>query len=931
MKIVGGVQWAVGSGQWALPTDFLGRLDREGLKCGSIVLAQRKYPMKFRLPLRLPIRTLPASALITALLIAALLSGALPRSFARTEAPIATNKLQQAPGLVVGGTYRQANLVSDLPGVALIEDRLLKNPWGLALKPDSPFWVSDNRSDFATLYSGDVSGIPLVPNSSMPLVTIQNPTLQPMPLLPTAVVANNTNDFPVLLFPGLHAQFIIATLNGAINVWEPSLGANAFVNQYLPGHSYTGLAIGSNASGNVLYAVDFANGHIDIFDNNFHLSSVSGNFADASIPANFHPYNIQNLGGALYVSYAAFQFGPNLDTGFVRKFDTNGVRDAAFTINNGPLVDPWGMVIAPTGFGAFSNLLLVGNSRLKGIHDPSISAFHPATGALAGSMLDEGGANIELKGLRGLVFGNGMNAGDPNTLYFARGLTDETLVETHGVFGSLKPASLPASTLNFSNSEYHTNENAGHIDITVTRSGDVSGTATVNYATVDNSATQKSDYEIAVGKLTFNPGDTSKTFRVLIVDDNLAAAGTNTQLDLVLSNPTGAALISPNVAQLFIMDNEFDTERQPRNIVDDTQFFVRQQYFDFLNREPDVAGLNFWTNQILSCGSNQQCIELKRINVSAAFFLSIEFQKTGMLAYLTERATTGELPRYGPFMRDVQALQKDYVFGAPGAAAQLEANIRAFFAEFVTRPEFIANYSGLSNDNYVMALLANGGISTTTGRLMITRLNGAQVVPPNNTSATGLAISRISQGSLDTVDFSLSLKNLSSAQTAAHLHGPAIAGANAPPIVTLPSGEFADFTVHFTAQQGADMRSGRLYLDVHTQNNPDGEIRGQIAALRFQRDVLVEALNAGLINRAEALRLIVEDGDFRQAQLNAAFVLMEYFGYLRRNPTDPPDNDFSGYNFWLTKLNQFNGNFVNADMVKAFITSTEYRRRFGPP
>jgi hypothetical protein len=95
--------------------------------------------------------------------------------------------------------------------------------------------------------------------------------------------------------------------------------------------------------------------------------------------------------------------------------------------------------------------------------------------------------------------------------------------------------------------------------------------------------------------------------------------------------------------------------------------------------------------------------------------------------------------------------------------------------------------------------------------------------------------------------------------------------------------------------------------------------------------VLVDGLNAGLINRAEALRLIVEDGDFRHNQFTSAFVLMEYFGYLRRNPDDPPDNNLAGYNFWLNKLNQFDGNFVNADMVKAFIKSTEYRRRFGPP
>jgi hypothetical protein len=379
------------------------------------------------------------------------------------------------------------------------------------------------------------------------------------------------------------------------------------------------------------------------------------------------------------------------------------------------------------------------------------------------------------------------------------------------------------------------------------------------------------------------------------------------------------------------MDDEFDTPRQPPNIIDDTQFFVRQQYFDFLNREPDTAGFNFWVDQINSCGTNQQCIELKRINVSAAFFLSIEFQRTGMLAYLTERAASGALPRYGYFMRDVQALQKDYVFGAPGASAQLETNIRAFFDEFITRPEFVAKYGGLSHEDYVDALFASGAISSTTGRLFITRLDGSQVVPPTVTPAVGVGIARLSVASLDTVDFSLSFKNLSSSQTAAHIHGPASPGSNAPAIVTLPNGEFRDFNVTLTAQQGKDMRNGQLYFDVHTQSKPDGEIRGQISITRFQRDVLINALNDGTITRAEALRLIVEDGDFKQAQLNSAFVLMEYFGYLRRNPDDPPDNNLNGFNFWLAKLNQFNGNFVNADMVKAFLKSTEYRRRFGPP
>lgn len=862
-----------------------------------------------------------------------LLLPGLPKSFAaRTNTRSRNHSAQEVPAVIFAGNYHQTNLVSNLPGVGLVEDRQLSLPWGVALNSTSPFWVVNNGGDRATLYKGDVSGSPLVGNSALPSVAIPNvPTFAAQPSQPTGVVANPTNDFSVSLTPtspAAPAQFIFATLNGGINAWQPGLGSVAVPVRFMSGHSYTGLAIGSNASGNLLYAVDFANGKIDVFDKDFNLTSVSGNFTDASIPSNSHPYNIQNLGGALYVTYVKFTFSLNFDLGFVRKFDTNGVRDTGFAITNGPLNTPWGLALAPANFGAFSNALLVGNSLLGGSSASSINAFNPATGAVIGEMVDGGGARLQINNLRALVFGNGVNGGDPNTLYFSAA---NDAFSSLALFGSLKPINgVPPSTIKFSDLQYNTSENAGHIDIAVTRSGATSAIATVNYATVDGSATQKGGYEIAVGKLTFNTGETSKTFRVLIVDNKSFAGGSSARLNLVLSNATGAELTSPSYAYLYIMDDEGDTPGQPPNFSDVPQFFVRQQYFDFLNREPDPSGFNFWTDQITSCGTDPQCIELKRINVSAAFFLSIEFQSTGMLAYLTEKAAFGGLPRYGPFMRDVQALQKDYVFGAPGAGAQVEANKRAFFDEFVTRPEFVASYGGLSNAQYVDTIMVTGGINSTTARLFITGMDWSQVVPPTNPSPFGTAIARLSVASENTMNFSLSFK-VGSPETAAHIHGPALAGANAPAIVTFPNGEFRDFTVTLTSQQGSDMRNGRLYIDVHTQNNPNGEIRGQISVQRFQRDVLVEALNQGNINRAEALRLMVEDADFRAKEFNRAFVLMEYFGYLRRNPDDPPDNNLDGYNFWLAKLNQFNGNFVNADMVKAFLRSTEYRGRFGPP
>jgi hypothetical protein len=541
-------------------------------------------------------------------------------------------------------------------------------------------------------------------------------------------------------------------------------------------------------------------------------------------------------------------------------------------------------------------------------------------------MLNEGGGGLKIDQLRALVFGNGVNGGDPNTLYFSAGL----FLEQHGLFGSLKPASVANSTIKFSATDYFTRENDGHIDITVVRSGDVSGVATVNYATVDRNASQKSSYEIALGKLTFNPGETSKTFRVLIVDNNLIGGGSSTDVGLLLSNATGAALVDPQQAFLFITDDEGDTPRQPPNIIDDTSFFVRQQYFDFLNREPDAAGFDFWRNEINSCGADPQCIELKRINVSAAFFQSIEFQNTGMLSYLTEKAAFGTVPTYGAFMGDVQALQKDFVFGAPGAPIQLENNKQRFFDEFVTRPEFVARYGNMTNSQYVLTLYGNAEFSRTIAELYIAKLTGAQVVTPTNSTATGVVIVRqaVNGGS---VSVSLSLNGLSSAQTSAHVHGPAGANANGDIIGTLPNGDFLDFKVPFTIPQFNALAGGQIYVDVHTANFPNGEIRAQLPTNLFDPDMVVKALDAGIITRAQALRLVAESERYRLNELSRAFVLMEYFGYLRRNPDDAPDTNFSGYDFWLAKLEQFNGNFIKAEMVNAFLSSKEYRSRFGLP
>ncbi|HVF57802.1 MAG TPA: DUF4394 domain-containing protein [Pyrinomonadaceae bacterium] len=382
----------------------------------------------------------------------------------------------------------------------------------------------------------------------------------------------------------------------------------------------------------------------------------------------------------------------------------------------------------------------------------------------------------------------------------------------------------PVGAFEFTAQNYSVAENCTTVAITVRRLGDTSREASVNFSTSDGAgiqpASERSDYNAAFGTLTFAPGETTKTFTVLInedsIDEKLEADG---EFFLVnLSNATGGfSLGSQGSATVTIID---DAAEPSTNAIDDTQTFVCQQYHDFLNRQPDAAGLAFWTNNIESCGANAQCRQVKRIDTSAAFFLSIEFQQTGYVAYRAYKAAFGNVAgtpvplTIREFLPDVQRLGRGVVIGEPGALDQLEANQRAYFEEFVTRPRFRAQYTDTqSPGEFVDALNAN----------------------------TGGALSQA------------------------------------------------------------------------------------------ERDALVAGLAAGTETRATVLRKVVEDADFTRAELNRAFVLEEYFGYLRRNPGDAPDSNFDGYNFWLAKLNQFGGDFRAAEMVKAFITSTEYRQRFGTP
>lgn len=332
--------------------------------------------------------------------------------------------------------YQQTNLVSDLPGVATFTDPDLVNPWGVSFSPTGPFWVSDNGTGKSTLYDGagvKQSLVVIIPPAAATPQSISTPTGQ---------VFNGTTDF-VINAGGVSSKaiFLFVTEDGTLSAWNSNAGTNALLvaDNSASGAIYKGLAIGSNSLGNFLYAANFYTGTIDVFDKNFAPVTLSGSFSDPDVPAGYAPFNIQNLGGKLYVTYAKQNDAKDDEVacrgcGFVSVFDTDG-RLLMQLASRGTLNAPWGLALAPADFGYFSNTLLVGN-----FGNGYINAFDPNTGQFRGRLRTPSGRLVAIDGLWSLNFGNGATAGSTNTLFFTAGIEDET----HGLFGSL--TSVPADS-----------------------------------------------------------------------------------------------------------------------------------------------------------------------------------------------------------------------------------------------------------------------------------------------------------------------------------------------------------------------------------------------------------------------------------------------------------------------------------------------------
>lgn len=385
-----------------------------------------------------------------------------------------------------------------------------------------------------------------------------------------------------------------------------------------------------------------------------------------------------------------------------------------------------------------------------------------------------------------------MNSVVGQTFDFCQFSRDEMNAYLSTNSGCLTVVSAP-SAMQFNAANYPVSEGAGSVTITVTRPGDVSAPATVDYSTSNGTASASSDFAAVAGTLHFSAGVAAQTFPVFIIDDAFVE-GPQT-INLALTNPTGGALGAPASATVTINDN--DLAPATGNPLDGHQFFVRQHYLDFLNRDADQGGLDYWTGSLTSCGANVACLSAAHTSVSAAFFVESEFQDTGYFVYRVYKAAYGRRPLFDEFAAD-----RSRVVGNPDLAASKQA----LSADFVARPAFLLQYpANITPDLYVDQLNANTG------------------------------------GSLTPVE----------------------------------------------------------------------------------RQALVNGLKNATETRATVLQAVAENQLFRQREYNSAFVSMQYFGYLRRDP------DQGGYDFWLSVLNSSNPvNF--GGMVCSFLTANEYQFRFSP-
>jgi uncharacterized protein (TIGR03118 family) len=343
---------------------------------------------------------------------------------------------QNGQGNGNGNGYQQHNLVSDLAGAADHQDLNLKNAWGVFFNPNGPVWVANNATGTSTLYDGQ--GNPFVPPGAAGPLVVTIPSVDGSGHgVPTGLTFNSSGDFQIPGAAPTPARFIFVTEDGVIAAWA---GGSAATKVYPAGTSnptgavYKGVALAGNGTAHFLYAADFHNKKIEVFDRTFTPVPGFGGFTDPGIPAEYGPFNIMAINGTLYVAYAVKEADGDDEVagqglGFVDAYDPNGVL-LGRVASHGTLNAPWGMALAPDGFGKFSNALIVGN-----FGDGKLQAYDLVKGTPLGQLRDANNQVISIDGLWGIQFGNGVLNQPTTTLFFAAGPNDES----DGLYGMLTP------------------------------------------------------------------------------------------------------------------------------------------------------------------------------------------------------------------------------------------------------------------------------------------------------------------------------------------------------------------------------------------------------------------------------------------------------------------------------------------------------------
>jgi uncharacterized protein (TIGR03118 family) len=343
------------------------------------------------------------------------------------------------PGVAApANAYIQHNLVADTAGIADITDPNLVNPWGIAISATSPFWLSDNGTGLATVYSTSATAT----ISTVALKVTMTPGSASTGSTGAPVTGQLSNTTTVFLIGTTKASFLFCTEDGTVAGWNSGTASVVKVDNSLKGAVYKGMALGGTTAAPQLYVANFHAGTVEVYDGNFApVALPAAAFTDSQLPAGFAPFNIVNLNNKLYIAYAKQDAAKHDDSagpgnGYVDIFDMSGALVTRL-VAGGTLNSPWGMAIAPANFGALANMLLVGN-----FGNGRINAFDPATGAPQGAVQDPTGAPITIGGLWALQVGNGKSGGDASAVYFSAGPGGEA----HGLLGSLQAAPVSAAT-----------------------------------------------------------------------------------------------------------------------------------------------------------------------------------------------------------------------------------------------------------------------------------------------------------------------------------------------------------------------------------------------------------------------------------------------------------------------------------------------------